>query len=149
MLKKTIKFVDYNGEERIEDFYFNISKAEMIEMEVAEKGGLSKLLERIIQTRDNATLFAIFKEIILKAYGEKSADGRQFIKNQQIRDSFEQSEAYSNLLMEFLTGGSKVVADFFKAIIPSDISKELNDDNIKKIIDGEMNYDQLISNSTE
>lgn len=100
MLKKNIKYVDYDGNERTEDFYFNLNKAEVIELQLGTVGGLTKTLEKIVQEKDTSRIIEYFKTIILKAYGEKSADGRRFIKSQELRDAFEQTEAYSELFME-------------------------------------------------
>ena len=88
MLKKTVTYVDYNGVERTEDFYFNLSKAEITEMELSVEGGLSKMLEDVVNSKDNKQILAVFKEIILKAYGEKSADGRRFMKSEEISKAF-------------------------------------------------------------
>lgn len=117
MLKKTIKYVDFDGNEREEDFHFNLTKAELIEMDLSEKGGLQKTIQAIVQTKDTPRIFALFKEIILKAYGEKSLDGKRFVKNAEIRDGFEQTEAYSVLLMELLSDPDKA-ANFINGIIP-------------------------------
>ena len=81
MLKKTIKYVDFNGVEREEDFWFNLMESEITEMELSKQGGLTESIKRIVQTQDGPKFIEIFKEIILKAYGEKSEDGRRFIKS--------------------------------------------------------------------
>jgi hypothetical protein len=94
MLKKTITYVDYDGNERTEDFYFNLSKAELIEIETSNNGGLSKMIEKLVAEQDMRRIVEIFKDIILKAYGEKSLDGKRFVKSAELRDSFEQTEAY-------------------------------------------------------
>lgn len=119
MLKKNIKYVDYDGIERAEDFYFNLNKAEIVELELGTTGGLTKTLEKIVQEKDNKRIVEYFKAIILKAYGEKSADGRRFIKSQELRDSFEQTEAYSELFME-LSSNAKAAADFISGIVPKE-----------------------------
>ena len=119
MLKKNIKYVDYDGNDRAEDFYFNLNKAEIVELELGTTGGLTKTLEKIVQEKDNKRIVEYFKAIILKAYGEKSADGRRFIKSQELRDSFEQTEAYSELLME-LSSNAKAAADFISGIVPKE-----------------------------
>ena len=93
MLKKTIKYTDYNGVERTEDFYFNITKAEAIEMEMTTTGGMSAMIEKIISTQDTPALFKLFKDIILKAYGEKSPDGKTFMKSEEISNAFSRTEA--------------------------------------------------------
>jgi hypothetical protein len=118
MLKKTITYTDFNGLERTEDFYFNLTKAEVAEMEMSTEGGLVQKLEKIIQTQDGKQIMAIFKDIILKAYGEKSPDGKRFVKNQDLRDAFEQTEAYSELFMECATD-AEAAASFMNAIVPT------------------------------
>jgi hypothetical protein len=117
MLKKTITYTDYDGNERTEDFYFNLTKAEVAEMELSTDGGLKKLLEKIIATQDAKKVIEIFKDLILRAYGEKSPDGKRFIKNQEVRDSFAQTEAYSELFMELATNPEASIA-FVNGIIP-------------------------------
>ena len=100
MFKKTITYTDYNGTERTEDFYFNLSKAEIAEMELSINGGMSELIKRITNTQDTKQLIALFKDLILRSYGEKSLDGKRFIKNDELREAFSQTEAYSELFME-------------------------------------------------
>ena len=129
MLKKTITYTDYNGEERKEDFYFNLSKAEIMEMQLSVDGGLSTWLEEVIQAKDVPTISKLFKDLILKSYGKKSADGVRFEKSEDISKGFEQSEAYSELFME-LIGDSKAASDFFNAIIPKDLEEAT-----KKLLD--------------
>ncbi len=117
MLKKTISFTDFDGNQRTEDFYFNLTKAEVTEMEMTVEGGLGKKLERIIQEQDMEKIIKEFKEIIRKAYGVKSPDGRRFIKNQEVFEAFEQTEAYSELFMELATN-AEAAAEFVNGIIP-------------------------------
>lgn len=117
MLKKTITYTDYNGVERTEDFYFNITKAEAIEMEMTTTGGMSAMIEKIISTQDTPALFKLFKDIILKAYGEKSPDGKTFMKSETISDAFSRTEAYSELLTELVTDADKA-SEFVNGIIP-------------------------------
>ena len=117
MIKKTIKYVDYDGEQREEDFYFNLSKAEVAEMEVSATGGLDKMINRIIAERDHRKIIELFKDLILRSYGKKSDDGRRFIKSQQLRDEFSQTEAYSELFME-LASNSDAAAEFVNGILP-------------------------------
>lgn len=119
MLKKNIKYVDYDGNERTEDFYFNLNKAEVIELQLGTVGGLTKTLEKIVQEKDTSRIIEYFKTIILKAYGEKSADGRRFIKSQELRDAFEQTEAYSELFME-LVRDAKMAAEFINGVLPKE-----------------------------
>lgn len=124
MLKKTIKYTDYNGVEREEQFLFNLTKAELMEMEMGTTGGLAESIQKIVETKDAPSIIKIFKEIILKAYGEKSADGKRFMKVSDagvpLSIAFSQTEAYSQLFMELATDDVEA-AKFIKAIIPSDI----------------------------
>lgn len=119
MLKKNIKYVDYDGNERTEDFYFNLNKAEVIELQLGTVGGLTKTLEKIVQEKDASRIIEYFKTIILKAYGEKSADGRRFIKSQELRDAFKQTEAYSELFME-LASNAQMAAEFVNGVLPKE-----------------------------
>ena len=121
MLKKTITYTDYNGTERTEDFYFNLSKAEIMEMELSTEGGLSEMIQKIIAAQDAPAIIKIFKELILKAYGEKSPDGKRFIKSDEISTAFSQTEAYSKLFMELATDAD-AAAKFVNGIIPVDSS---------------------------
>lgn len=124
MIKKTITYVDYNGTERTEDFYFNLSKAELMEMEMGTKGGLTEELQRIINAQDTPEIIKVFKGLLLKSYGQKSPDGKRFIKSAELSEEFEQTEAYSHLFMELATDDKKA-SDFVNGIMPSDISAEV------------------------
>ena len=117
MLKKNIKYTDYNGVERNEDFYFNLSKAEVTEMELTTAGGFAEMINKVVATQDVPSIIKIFKELILKAYGEKSPDGKRFIKSEELSREFSQTEAYSNLFMELATDAEKA-AEFVNGITP-------------------------------
>lgn len=124
MLSKTIKYKDYNGVERDEKFLFNLSKAELMEMEMGTTGGLTQMIQEIIASQDSARIVKTFKELILKAYGEKSADGKKFVKVNDagvpLSIGFSQTEAYSELFMELATD-SDAAANFVAGIMPGDI----------------------------
>ena len=122
MLKKTVSYVDYNGVERTEDFYFNLSKAEVAEMELSVEGGFSKMLEEIVASKDNVKIVSLFKQMVLKAYGEKSADGRRFVKSEELAQAFAQTEAYSEIFME-LALDSNAAAAFVNGIMPANLDK--------------------------
>ena len=122
MLKKTVTYVDYNGVERTEDFYFNLSKAEVTEMELSVEGGFSKMLEEIIKSKDNVRIMELFKQMVLKAYGEKSADGKRFVKSKELSEAFSQTEAYSEIFME-LALDEKAAAAFVNGIMPANLGK--------------------------
>ena len=118
MLKKTITYPDYNGGSRTEDFYFNLTQAEVTEMELSVDGGLVEMINRIVAAQDGKQIIATFKDIILRAYGEKSPDGKRFIKSQELRDAFAQTEAYSILFMELATNADAAAA-FVNGIVPA------------------------------
>jgi len=122
MLKKLIEYTDYNGTLRRENFYFYMSKAELMEMELGSVGGMRNLIQLIIEKQDIPKIMDAFKTIILKAYGEKSADGRRFIKSPELSEAFSQTEAYSNLYMELVTDAQKAAA-FINSIVPDEVAK--------------------------
>ena len=124
MITKTIKYTDYNGKEREEDFMFNLSQAELTEMELGIKEGLAEKIKNIVEAQDTPEIIKIFKELILKAYGEKSVDGRRFVKVSDagvpLSIGFSQTEAYSKLFMELATDAD-AAAKFVNGIVPGDI----------------------------
>lgn len=133
MIKKTITYTDYDGVERTEDFYFNLSPAEITEMEMGTTGGLQKMIENIIQTQDSKRIIELFKEIILKAYGEKSADGRRFQKRRDghaLCEEFAETEAYSVLFMELATDAD-AAAKFISGVVPG--GNEITPEKAKEI----------------
>ena len=117
MLKKTIKYTDYDGNEREEDFYFNLTRAECVKLQLGTDGGLEKALRKIVAEQDVPKIIPIFEKIILGAYGEKSPDGKRFMKSQELSDAFSQTEAYSDLFMELLSNPDEAAA-FVNGIIP-------------------------------
>lgn len=124
MLKKIITYTDYNGVERTEPFYFNLSKAELMEMELGVTGGMTEMLNKIINAKDGPSLMKTFKKMIMKAYGVKSDDGKRLIKSEELSIAFTQTEAYSVLFMELITD-DKAAADFVNGIIPNEIQAEV------------------------
>lgn len=120
MLKKTINYVDFDNEPRSETFYFNLTKAELMDMELSTRGGLEELINRIVETRDTPELIALFRKLIDMSYGEKSADGKYFRKTPEILESFKATNAYSELYME-LVSDDKAAADFVYAVLPADL----------------------------
>ena len=123
MLKKTVTYTDYNGVERTEDFYFNLTKAEITEMELSTAGGFAEMLQKVVAAQDAPTLIKIFKDLVLKAYGEKSPDGKRFVKSEEISTAFSQTEAYSQIFMELATD-SKAAAAFVNGIVPGDMKAD-------------------------
>lgn len=141
MFKKTISYVDYDGVERKEDFYFNLSKGELLEMELGVEGGMKKMLLKIIEEQDNKKIFSVFKNIVLKSYGEKSPDGKRFIKSDDISTAFSQTEAYSELMMDLCTEADSATA-FINGIIPK-VSQEDKKQAMLKIAEAdEIEIDQ-------
>lgn len=124
MLKKTITYTDYNEVTHTETYYFNLSKAECMEMEMSTSGGLTEMINKIIETQDVPAIIKIFKDLILKAYGVKSPDGKRFIKSEELSTAFAQTEAYSVLFMELATNAEEAAA-FVNGIMPS-IDKKSN-----------------------
>ena len=108
MLKKTIEYEDFNGDTVVEDYYFHLTKADLVEMEMAQKGGMHEYLQRIVASEDGRAIIAEFKNLILMSYGKRSEDGKRFIKTQEMRDDFATSVRRTNQRCKFTTS-----ADFF------------------------------------
>lgn len=123
MLKKLIKYTDYNGVEREEEFYFNLTKGEILKMEFSKQGGFETYIRKIATTTDIPELMKFFDELIKASYGVKSDDGRRFIKNEEVWNEFEQTGAYSELLTELLISENADAAiEFVNGILPSEFS---------------------------
>jgi hypothetical protein len=123
VLKKTITYTDFNDEEVVEDYYFHMNKAELVELEMSQDGGLSEWLKKVVASEDGKAIISQFKNIILSAYGKRSQDGKRFVKNQQLRDEFESSEAYSALFMELVTDTNAAI-EFVNGIVPTGMAEE-------------------------
>lgn len=123
MIKETITYVDYNGNSRTEDFYFNLTKAEVMEMEMSTKGGLAEMIQRVIQAQDQPSIIKIFKDLIIRAYGVKSPDGKRFMKDKEYVDEFVQTEAFSELFMRLATDAD-AAAKFINGIVPANAAKK-------------------------
>jgi hypothetical protein len=123
VLRKSITYEDFAGGTITEDFYFNLSKAELVELELSHKGGLSESIKKIMEAEDGGAIIREFKNIILKAYGKRSDDGRRFMKSQEMREEFESTEAYSVLFIELVTDAEKA-AEFVNGIIPQGLVED-------------------------
>lgn len=124
MLKKTMTYTNYNGDEVTEDFYFNLTKAEILEMELGHTGGLAEYIQQIVNAKEVSEIMTIFKKILLMSYGKKSPDGRRFVKSEDLREEFSQTPAYSELFMELATDADKA-AEFINGITPGDVPVDL------------------------
>ena len=127
MYKIREKYEDYDGNERVEEFYFNLTKAEITDMELTTEGGMSAMLNRIIAAKDTSKLIAVFKDLILRSYGQKSPDGRRFIKTDEngvpLSKAFSETQAYSDLYMELATDAD-FAGKFINAIMPQGMTSE-------------------------
>ena len=123
MLKKTITYNGFDGKEYTEDFWFGLTKGDLIEMEVATPGGMQSYLERIRQTQDIRSVLEMFKNLIMTSYGQKSPDGKRFVRSKALSEEFAQTEAYDNLLMEIFSDENAAAA-FVKGILPQDIAAQ-------------------------
>ena len=130
MLKKTITYKTFIGEKVTEDFYFNFTKAELADRQLSTKGGLSNFLQKVLDAKDDVALYALFKDLILDAYGVLSEDGKKFLKSKQISEDFSHSEPYSIIFMDIVNDAESAIA-FFKGILPADLSAEITPDQIK------------------
>lgn len=132
MYKITETYTDYDGNQRTEDFYFHLTKAEIMEFDFLQQGGMEKMIEKIISTQDRKSLIEIFKTLVIGAYGEKSMDGRRFMKNDEVKQSFIETEAYSQIFMRLATD-AKAASEFINNIIPKDLQGELKKEQEKVV----------------
>lgn len=134
MLKRSIKYVDYDGVEQEDIFYFNLSKPELVKLEAGEEGvRFSSRMSRIVETKDVGVIIEEIKQLILLAYGEKSEDGKRFIKSEELSRNFEQSAAFETLFME-LAMDAQASVDFLQGAMPKDLVAEYN----KAVASGEV-----------
>lgn len=121
MLYKTIKYQDYDGNMVEEKFTFNLSQAELAKMQLGTSGGVEGMINRIIKNRDSEAIIDTIDKMILMSYGEKSPDGKRFIKSEELSKAFQETEAYSVLFMELVTDAKKA-AEFFNAVVPPEVA---------------------------
>lgn len=127
MLKKTIEFEDFNGNNRKEDHYFNLTKSEIMKMEMSTKGGMTEMINNIIASQDTPAILKIFEDLVAASYGRKSLDGREFEKSEEIFNKFKSSNAYDNLFMELISDPKKA-ADFFNGLVPKDLAEKVQEE---------------------
>lgn len=123
MIKKTITYTDYNGNERTEEFYFNLRKDEITKMELSTKGGLAEMIQRIVAAQDTPAIIEVFEDLIKRSYGVKTPDGRGFMKRPEDLEAFMSTEAYSELFMELATDAD-AAAKFVNGVVPADMAKQ-------------------------
>jgi hypothetical protein len=124
MIKKTVTYNDLNGNERTETFYFHFYESEILEMEMSVDGGFAERIQRIIDAKDQPSLIRVIKKFVLDAYGVKSDDGKQFIKNDAVRAAFVQCPAYSKIFMELVLDDT-AAADFVKGVVPAELTSRV------------------------
>ena len=127
MIKKTVTYTDYNGVDRTENFYFNLSEAEVMEMEMSTEGGMAESIQKVVDAKDAPAIIRVFKDLVLKAYGVKSDDGRRFMKTKadgtRYADDFKETEAYSQIFMELATDAD-AAAKFVNGIVPAKLAQK-------------------------
>lgn len=126
MLKKTITCKNFNDVETTEDYWFNLTESEILEMQLGTAGGLDESLKQIVAGMDLPRMVNFFKDFVLKAYGVKSPDGKRFIKNDEIREAFSQTNAYNKLFME-LAFDDVAAAEFINGVIPKDVADKMSE----------------------
>jgi hypothetical protein len=124
VLKRDITYENFDGEEVTETFYFNLTKTELLEMQIEYHGGMEELITRIIKEEAVKEIFELFKKIVLASYGIRSEDGKRFIKSNQIREEFQQTAAYDALIVELATNDQSA-SDFIIAVVPRAMAEEI------------------------
>lgn len=125
MFSRTFEYTGYDGQPHKDTWWFNLSEAELYKLELTNLGGMNGMMNRLLRESKPGEIVEVFESLILSAVGERSIDGRKFIKNQEIRDDFYQSKAYSDLFVELVSSGEKL-AEFLKGAIPAEVALELN-----------------------
>ncbi len=125
MIKKTVTYTDFDGNERTEDFYFHLTEQELTEWELSVDGGLSGVLTRIVNSKDDKKLIELFKELLIRSYGVKTPDGRGFIKNEEVLNNFIYTQAFSDIYMELATD-DKAASEFVNGVIPASLAEKAN-----------------------
>lgn len=141
MLTKAITYTDFNGEKKTKNLQFHLSKFELTKMQYQEDGGIQNYLKKIIESNDTKEIFKFFEQFVLACYGERSADGEEFLKNDEIRQKFQCHPAYDILMMEFIEGGDKAMAAFINAVVPKDVAEQIANANAKEEAKKLIGYD--------
>lgn len=128
MVKETVTYKDFDGNERTEDFWFHLSEAELTEWLYEEPGGLKKYIEKMVNEKDMNKIIQTTKKLLVKSYGEKSEDGKRFIKNKDLTDAFVQTQAYSDLFMKLSTD-EEAAARFVNNVIPKELAERAAKEN--------------------
>jgi hypothetical protein len=144
MLTKAITYVDYNGNKKTKNFYFNLTRTELAKMELTNKAGMLETIKQMINEDDREKIINLFETIVLGSYGEKSADGEEFLKSPEIVAKFTAHPAYDVLFMELISS-DKSMSDFINAVVPSDIAESAKDN--KKSINDVMGYEVIPQNN--
>lgn len=147
MLTKAITYVNYNGEKKTKNFYFHLSKTEIAAKQFSENGGIQAKIKKMVESDDNMEIYRYFEDFVLSCYGEKSADGEEFLKSEEIRNGFKCHPAYDVLMMEFIEGGDKAMSDFINAVVPKDVAENIakgDKDQLNKLVGFE-----VLPNKTE
>lgn len=133
MYKITETYTDYDDNQRTEDFYFNYSEAELTDLQFSVSGGLAGMIDKIIKTNDMPKLVELFRELIQKAYGEKSNDGRRFIKSPELTKEFTETVAYSQIYMRLATD-SKAAQEFINKVVPKSMKDKMQQVNQQNVV---------------
>lgn len=110
MITETLTYVDFGGTERTEDFYFNLTEAEVLNLSLSKEGGMEAYIKKIVNAKSQLELVKLFQDVLRISYGKKSEDGRRFEKSPEIFADFEATQAYSDFYMSLVTNTEKAIA---------------------------------------
>lgn len=125
MLTKAITYEDFNGVKKTKNLYFHLSKFEITRMMYQADGGIQNYLKKMVESNDTKEIFKFFEQFVLACYGEKSADGEEFLKSDEIRQKFQCHPAYDVLMMEFIEGGDKAMSSFINSVVPKELAEQV------------------------
>ena len=124
MLKRPITYTDFDGNEITEDFYFNLSASDIVNLDAKYEGGLEGAIKRIAAAEDKTAMIMEMEKVILASYGERSEDGKRFRKSDELSSDFRYHAAYDVLFFEIISDENKMV-EFITQVIPKALLEKL------------------------
>ena len=157
MQKLTVQYQNFDGDLETEDLYFHLNIKELQEMENWDVP-LTKRIAKLTKTEDGKEAFELMRDIVEAAYGERSADGKRFVKNPEVLKNFTQGLAYDEVIISFIDGTTDL-GKFVEGLLPKKVfelakknAKDSHDEVKKYLVENDVNpevADAAVSNITD